>query len=98
MRRELGLGRGRGLGRQRLPAEFRLAKVAPTPTPLPMPWSGSVVSCESQRNQRTYCQADTRTGVKLQRQLSDAASVGHWGYDAGGIWVDNGCRAEFLIR
>jgi len=77
-------------------AEFRTTKVTPSPTPLPGP--GSVVTCESQGNQRTYCQADTRTGVKLQRQLSSSACVGHWGYDAGGIWVDSGCRAELLIR
>jgi len=79
-------------------AVFSTSRVQATPTPTPLPRSGSVVSCASATGERVYCPADTSTGVKLQRQLGATSCVGHWGYDAGGIWVDGGCRAEFLIR
>ena len=77
-------------------AEFRITHIRPQSTILPGP--GSVVTCESNSSERSYCPADTRSGVTLQRQLSSAACVGHWGYDAVGIWVDSGCRAEFVMR
>lgn len=67
-------------------------------------WGGpshgdQIVRCESQQGRYEYCSADTREGVDLQRQLSDAdCRYGDsWGYDRGGIWVDNGCRAEFRL-
>jgi hypothetical protein len=57
------------------------------------------LTCESQKNQPQYCSADTRGGVRLARQLSDAPcrEGATWGYDYRGIWVDRGCRAEFEI-
>jgi hypothetical protein len=38
--------------------------------------------------------------VRLVRQLSssDCRKDRDWGWDRTGIWVDNGCRAEFEIR
>lgn len=59
----------------------------------------SRLTCESQNNQPNYCSADTRGGVRLVKQLSDAAcrEGSTWGYDYRGIWVDRGCRAEFEI-
>jgi hypothetical protein len=43
---------------------------------------------------------DTRRGVELYRQLSEARCRygSSWGYDRKGIWVDKGCRGEFVIR
>jgi hypothetical protein len=37
--------------------------------------------------------------VRLVRQLSDRPCVEgrSWGWDSRGIWVDRGCRAEFLV-
>lgn len=60
---------------------------------------GQVVRCESQGNQYQRCPADTRGGVSLQRQLSQSRCVKDrsWGYDRGGIWVSEGCRAEFYV-
>ena len=57
------------------------------------------ITCESTHNRQQYCRVDTRGGVQLQRQLSNAACRKNqtWGYDRGGIWVDRGCRAEFRI-
>jgi Protein of unknown function (DUF3011)/Peptidase inhibitor family I36 len=59
-----------------------------------------VVRCQSQSNHRTYCSADTRGGVTLTRQLSQAQCVQGrtWGFDARGIWVQGGCRGEFQVN
>lgn len=59
----------------------------------------STVSCNSDDMRRHYCSADTRSGVSLVRQRSDASCIEGrtWGYDRRGIWVDRGCRAEFAL-
>lgn len=65
------------------------------------PWSRDQrVKCESQGHKERYCRVDTRRGVELYRQLSEARCRygSSWGYDRKGIWVDKGCRAEFVIR
>jgi hypothetical protein len=56
------------------------------------------IYCASDDGRRNYCSADTRGGVRLTRQRSDAACIAGrtWGYDRRGIWVDRGCRAEFV--
>lgn len=56
-------------------------------------------TCQSRYDRYQYCRTDTRGGVRLQRQLSksDCTQGQTWGYDRGGIWVDRGCRAEFVI-
>lgn len=62
--------------------------------------SRRTIVCESQSNRRNHCPADTRLGLDLIRQLSDAPCVRNrtWGEDRDGIWVDQGCRAEFAVR
>jgi len=61
--------------------------------------NGSTVRCESQDNRRKQCAADTRYGAQISRQLSkDRCIEGRdWGYDSRGVWVDHGCRADFLL-
>ncbi len=58
-----------------------------------------VITCSSDDMRRNYCAADTRGGVRMIRQRSDAACrEGHsWGVSPRGIWVDRGCRADFEI-
>jgi hypothetical protein len=48
---------------------------------------------------RHYCAADTRGGVQLMRQHSQAACrQGYsWGTNRSGVWVDHGCRADFSV-
>ncbi|HEX7706370.1 MAG TPA: DUF3011 domain-containing protein [Thermoanaerobaculia bacterium] len=62
---------------------------------------GGRVVCESLDGERKVCTADTTTGVSLARQLSKAACFEGetWGYQDGRdeIWVDQGCRGEFLL-
>ncbi|HXH03616.1 MAG TPA: DUF3011 domain-containing protein [Candidatus Competibacteraceae bacterium] len=55
------------------------------------------IDCESRDGRQNYCRADTRDGVRLARQYSKAACIEgqSWGYDRGGVWVDQGCRARF---
>ncbi len=58
---------------------------------------GETLVCESIDHRRNHCYADTRGGVRLIRQISKADCRGNWGYDYMGIWVIEGCRAEFRI-
>jgi hypothetical protein len=60
---------------------------------------GGRVRCESRDGRTAYCGVDTRSGVRLVRQMSDRRCVrgSTWGADGRGIWVTNGCRAEFEL-
>ncbi|HSR66169.1 MAG TPA: DUF3011 domain-containing protein [Xanthomonadaceae bacterium] len=55
------------------------------------------VRCESTDGRARHCPMDVSRGVQLVRQLSDSACVrgSSWGVDRGGVWVSNGCRADF---
>lgn len=59
-----------------------------------------IVVCESENNGHKHCRADTRFGVSIHRQLSDTRCERNrsWGVDDLGIWVTNGCRAEFVLE
>ena len=59
--------------------------------------AGERVTCAG--SGRTECPGDTRYGVTLVRKLSDAACTQNvtWGYQDNAVWVDRGCRAEFLF-
>ena len=58
-----------------------------------------LVSCESRDYRYRYCKASTRGGVRLAKKLSEAACIEGrtWGYDRGGIWVDDGCAGRFEV-
>jgi hypothetical protein len=59
----------------------------------------NLLVCESQNERRETCRANTRGGVEIARQLSKAACVEgvSWGATADTLWVDEGCRAEFVL-
>jgi len=59
---------------------------------------GQSITCSSDDGKRHYCNIDTRGGVQMTRQISGSACVQGqtWGYDNRGVWVDRGCRAEFV--
>src|SRR5260370_24534125 len=61
---------------------------------------GQVITCSSDDGRRNYCNVDTRRGVRLNRQISGSPCVENqtWGVDNRGLWVDRGCRAEFLVH
>ncbi len=56
----------------------------------------SSVRCESINNRPKECRLDGR--ARLVRQLSGSACVEgrSWGQGRGGVWVNHGCRAEFV--
>jgi hypothetical protein len=58
----------------------------------------TVVRCDS-HGPRKVCPADTRGGVSLRYQYSSEGCWQNdtWGFDAKGIWVANGCRADFTV-
>ena len=60
-------------------------------------YGGRVFRCESHDDRVRECAVNTRAGVQLVRQLSDSPCIQgrSWGYGRNGIWVSNGCRAEF---
>jgi|JI81BgreenRNA_FD_contig_41_819213_length_1084_multi_9_in_0_out_0_2 hypothetical protein len=55
--------------------------------------------CESNDGRTNQCRVDTRGGVVLVRQLSRGACIEGrtWGWDRRGVWVAEGCRAEFEV-
>jgi hypothetical protein len=61
---------------------------------------GQTITCSSDDGRRKYCAADTRRGVQMvnQRSGSPCTQGSTWGYDRRGIWVDRGCRADFVVR
>jgi hypothetical protein len=68
-------------------------------TPEAMPLTASKITCESLDGGHKHCPVDTSHGVGLIRQISDSDCVLNrtWAYDRNGIWVTNGCRAEFAV-
>jgi hypothetical protein len=57
------------------------------------------IRCESNDYRQQYCRVDTRGGVRLTRQISGSACIRgqSWDYDTGGVWVSNGCKADFTV-
>jgi len=60
--------------------------------------SADRVRCESKHGIRVSCRMDTSGGVNMVRQLSSAPcrKGTTWGVQRQGVWVERGCRAEFV--
>lgn len=60
---------------------------------------GQTLTCSSNDGRRNFCNVDTRGGVQMTRQISGSACIQGrtWGFNRNAIWVDRGCRAEFLV-
>jgi hypothetical protein len=60
-----------------------------------------VVSCESQDYRYHFCAVDLGGGgrASIARQISSSACIEGrtWGWNRAGIWVNQGCAAEFTI-
>lgn len=60
---------------------------------------GNIMICESHNYNKQYCSAYLNgRDVFILRQLSSSSCQNNWGYDRNGIWVNNGCRAEFVVE
>jgi hypothetical protein len=59
--------------------------------------AAATVTCSSKPGERATCAADTSKGVVLLRSTGDAPCLlgRTWGYDQTGVWVSDGCSAEF---
>lgn len=58
----------------------------------------TIIKCESWNYQNARCAVDTRGGVEISRRIAGECSPNRtWGFDRGGIWVSDGCRAEFRV-
>ncbi|MFZ0677649.1 DUF3011 domain-containing protein [Candidatus Binatus sp.] len=60
---------------------------------------GQRLTCASYSNRRTECPANTNGQVSLTRKWSNAPCIQgtSWGYNNRMVWVDRGCRADFLF-
>lgn len=61
---------------------------------------GQVIACHSNDRRQKYCDARIRRDVRLVRQESRSPCVEGrtWGWDRRGVWVSDGCRAQFQIN
>jgi Protein of unknown function (DUF3011) len=59
----------------------------------------TTVVCGSKAGERQTCAATNKGGVTLVKSLGTAAcELGRtWGYDEKGVWVSDGCSAEFSV-
>lgn len=61
---------------------------------------GREIRCESQGGRYRSCgYVDRRSHVEIRRQLSNTSCVygRSWGVDGRQLWVDDGCRAIFVV-
>jgi hypothetical protein len=68
--------------------------------PAPLVYAqGVTVTCTSKPGEREHCAADTSKGVALVRSTGEAPCLlgKTWGYDDGGVWVADGCSAQFVV-
>ena len=59
-----------------------------------------ILRCESRDGRYNFCSGYGYVrSAQVRRQFSDSSCRLNrsWGYRNGGIWVDDGCRAEFLV-
>jgi hypothetical protein len=65
----------------------------------PPPPPGGTITCSSNDGGRKFCDAYTARGVRLVNQRSGSPCIQgqSWGFNSRGIWVDRGCRADFLL-
>lgn len=61
-------------------------------------YSAGPIRCESINNRTQQCLLQGR--ARLVRQLSNSACIEgqSWGQARSGVWVSNGCRAEFIAE
>jgi len=62
--------------------------------------NGREIRCESKSSRYTSCgNVDRRQHVEIRRQLSKQQCIygRNWGVDGRQLWVDDGCRAVFVV-
>lgn len=61
---------------------------------------GRHITCASDDGRRHFCPIDTGGEARMTNQRSGSPCIQGrtWGFDRRGIWVDRGCRADFVVR
>ena len=61
--------------------------------------NNNVFTCSSDDGQLHSCRVNTERPIQFVRQRSNAQCVEgqSYGIDRGGVWVTNGCRADFAV-
>lgn len=61
---------------------------------------GQVVQCDSNDRRQRRCNVTVRRDVRLLKQNSGSPCIEGrtWGHDRNGIWVNGGCRGQFLVN
>lgn len=61
--------------------------------------NGRRLTCASDDGRRHLCPVNTQGGVRMINQRSGSPCIqgSTWGFDRRGIWVDRGCRADFIV-
>jgi hypothetical protein len=64
-----------------------------------MAQSNNVFTCSSDDGRLHSCRVNTNQPIQFVRQRSDAQCIAGqtYGIDRGGVWVTNGCRADFAV-
>jgi hypothetical protein len=76
------------------------ATITPTAAALQPGYGGGPrVTCSSNDGRRNWCDIGGSRDARMVRQISGSACIrdNTWGVDRRGLWVDRGCRAEFVI-
>ncbi len=57
------------------------------------------LSCSSAQGEKRHCPANTSAGILLSRSTGTAPCLlgRNWGYDDKGVWVQDGCGADFVV-
>ncbi len=100
----LSLRPGQHLGLSTTAASGSTTAVAPTSQlaagghPQPGPGQGTI-RCSSDNGKRNWCNIGNARDARLVNQVSGSPCVrdSTWGIDNRGLWVDNGCRADFAF-
>lgn len=60
---------------------------------------GERLVCESYEKKQKECRIRVRRDVRLVKQKSVTTCIEdrNWGWDRRGVWVSDGCRAEFRV-
>jgi len=67
--------------------------------PASMPRDAYTLYCASNDFDRQFCRVDIYGGVELMRVRSEAPCIygRTWGLSNDAVWVDRGCRADFIV-
>ncbi len=57
------------------------------------------LSCSSTKGEKQHCPANTSAGILLSRSTGTVPCLlgRNWGYDDQGVWVQDGCGADFVV-